>query len=78
MREPYVEGVATHDDPDHAPVPARVLVKRWIGARAGQVLSRVMPVRGADAVTLPEGNMGGIAIARCRPAPRGRRPCART
>lgn len=52
MRELHVEGVAIHDDPDHAPVPARAQVKRWIGARAGQVWSREMGKSGAPTQSL--------------------------
>ena len=37
MEESYIEGLATHDDPDHASAPVRVTAKRWTGARAGPV-----------------------------------------
>ena len=45
------------------------------GERAGQPLSRVSDyLRGADAVSVVEGNTGGHAIASVRPTPRGLRP----
>ena len=40
MRESYTEGVATHGGPDHALATRKGAAKRWIGVRAGQVLSR--------------------------------------
>ena len=51
MEELYIEGVAIHDDPDHALSLARVAAKRWLGARAGRVIEpRNHRVRGADVV----------------------------
>jgi hypothetical protein len=57
MEELYVEGVAPHDGPDHAPTAARASAKRWPGVRAGRAIEpRNQWFRGADAVVRPEGN----------------------
>lgn len=51
MQESYIEGLATHDDPDHASTPVRAAAKRWTGARAGRAIEpRNHRVRGADDV----------------------------
>ena len=51
MEELYIEGVATHDDPDHALALVRVTAKRCAGARAGRAIEpRNHSVRGADVV----------------------------
>jgi hypothetical protein len=51
MREPYVEGVATHDDPESYADAREGGGEALTGARAGRVLSRVITtLRGADAV----------------------------
>jgi len=38
MEELYIEGLANHDDPDHALSLVRVAAKRWLGARAGRAI----------------------------------------
>jgi len=51
MEELYIEGLANHDDPDHALSVVRVAAKRWLGARAGRAIEpRNHRVRGADVV----------------------------
>jgi len=50
MKESYVEGVATHDDPESCAGAREGTGEALTGARAGQVLSREMHFRGADAV----------------------------
>jgi hypothetical protein len=52
MKESYVEGLATHGDPESCAVGRKGGSEALTGARAGRVLSRVIPVvlRGADAV----------------------------
>jgi hypothetical protein len=51
MEESYIEGVANHDDPDHALSLVRVTAKRWTGARAGRAIEpRNHCIRGADDV----------------------------
>lgn len=51
MEELYIEGLANHDDPGHALSLARVMAKRWTGARAGRAIEpRNHRVRGADVV----------------------------
>src|SRR6266498_5902026 len=63
MEEPYIEGVATHGGPDHAPTSVRTSVKRWVGVRAGQLLSREINVIGVPTSSLrAEGNIVGSAM----------------
>ena len=51
MEESYIEGLATHGDPDHALALVRVTAKRWTGARAGRAIEpRNHCIRGADDV----------------------------
>ena len=58
MQEPYVEGVATHDDPESCSGAREDAVEALTGARAGRVSSRViMHIPSADTVTEVEGNM---------------------
>jgi hypothetical protein len=40
MREPHIEGVATHDDPESCVVDRKVHDEALTGACAGTVLSR--------------------------------------
>ena len=54
MKEPYVEGPATHDDPESCVGSREGAGEALTGARAGRALSRDKRVRGADAV-LPGG-----------------------
>ena len=51
MREPHIEGVATHDDPESCAVVREADGEALTGARAGTVLSReIRQLQGADAV----------------------------
>ena len=51
MKESYIEGLATHDDPYHALALVSVVTKRWTGARAGRAIEpRNHRIRGADDV----------------------------
>ena len=51
MREPYVEGVAIHGDPDHALAFRGGAAKRWTGVGVGGAIEqRNQAIRGADAV----------------------------
>ena len=51
MKEPHIEGVATHDDPESCADAREAGGEALTGARAGWVLSReIRTVRGADAV----------------------------
>jgi hypothetical protein len=51
MKEPYIKGLATHDDPESCAGIREEVGEALTGARAGRVLSHEMPfVRGADAV----------------------------
>ena len=75
MKVRYDEGVASHIDPEPCIVAREGGGEASAGARAGQPLSREMPlILGADAVSMAEGNTDARAIASARPARRGRRP----
>lgn len=50
MEESYVEGVATHDDPESCTDVREDGGEALTGARAGRVLSREMHFQDADAV----------------------------
>lgn len=50
MKESYIEGVATHDDPESCAPAREGMGEALTGARAGRVLSREMQFRDADAV----------------------------
>jgi hypothetical protein len=51
MKESYVEGLATHDDPESCVAAREGSCEALTGARAGRVLSRERNcLRGADAV----------------------------
>ena len=51
MKEPYVEGVAIHDDPESCAVTRESAGEALTGAPAGWVLSREkLELQGADAV----------------------------
>ena len=51
MREPHIEGVATHDDPESCVGAREGVGEALAGARTGTVLSREIRLcRGADAV----------------------------
>ena len=51
MKESYVEGLATHNDPESCGAARKGGVEAWTGERAGRVFSReISLLRGADAV----------------------------
>lgn len=51
MKESYVEGLATHNDPESCGAAREGGVEAWTGERAGRVFSRVRTLlRDADAV----------------------------
>jgi group II intron reverse transcriptase/maturase len=57
MKEPYVKGVANHDDPESCGGAREGTAEALTGARAGRVLSREnLTDQGADTVLLVEGN----------------------
>ena len=86
MEELYVEGVATHGGPESCVVVCEGGGEALTGARAGRAIEpRNVQFRGAHAVGMAEGNIGGGVIARRRRTPRGQRTractepsCART
>ena len=45
MKEPYIEGLATHDDPESCVEVREGIVEALTGARAGRVLSSVKPLQ---------------------------------
>jgi hypothetical protein len=79
MREPYIEGLATYDDPESCGDARESGAEALTGARMGRVLS---PVRKIDhGAPTPFRQAEGHAVrseyACSGPAPRGRRPLAR-
>lgn len=86
MKEPYIEGVATHDGPESCAVARKSTGEARTGVRAGRVLSREITHTGEPTSSQEmEGNMVGTDTARCPSSPRGLRPlacaessCART
>jgi hypothetical protein len=71
----YGEGVAIHTGPEPCANLREDVGEASAGERAGQPLSRERDSdRGADAVSLAEGNMGKRDIASARLTSRGLRP----
>lgn len=57
MKEPYIEGLATHDDPESCGGAREGAAEALTGAHAGRVLSRENEiVPGAEAVGAAEGD----------------------
>ena len=60
MRELYIEGLATHDDPESCAGDREGVGEALTGARAGWAIEpRNHRDRGADAVNRAEGNIAG-------------------
>jgi RNA-directed DNA polymerase len=79
MKEPYIEGVATHDDPESYAAVGNGVGEALTGARAGWVLSReISQSRTPRRLTFAEGHMRRSDSASTDAALRGRRPHART
>ncbi len=79
MKESYIEGVATHDDPESCVAARKDHSEALAGACAGTVLSReIKHFRVPTQLTNAEGNTGSAVIARRCTTLRGRRPVART
>lgn len=79
MREPYIEGLANHDDPESCVGTRKGGGDALTGARAGWLLSRVIKSSGTPTpLTEAEGNTTPSAIASSEADRRGRRPHART
>jgi len=86
MREPYIEGVANHDDPESCAGVREGTCEARIGARTGRVLSReITEFREPTSSQGAEGNTTRTVSARCGASLRGLRPlacaessCART
>jgi hypothetical protein len=78
MKEPYIEGVATRDDPESCAVVRKDAGEALTGAHAGRVLGREIKTSGRPTLlTEAEGNTLDSVNARHRVLPRGRRPRAR-
>jgi RNA-directed DNA polymerase len=79
MQESYIEGVASHDDPESCVGSREAAGEALTGARAGRVLSREIKDSGVPTLlTEAEGHTHDTAIARRHATPRGRSPLART
>lgn len=86
MEELHTEELATHGDPESCAQVRKGMGEALTGVCTGTVLSREIRYPGAPTLSYEaEGHTGEAAIARIRPAPRGRRPvacadpsCART
>ena len=77
MKEPHIEGLATHDDPESCACAREDVCEALTGARAGRVLSLESDKFGsADVVHVSGRQHGGTRYASVRPTPRGRRPLA--
>jgi hypothetical protein len=74
VRVPYSEDIASHAIPESCVAYREVRREALTGVRTGQPLSREsFKVRGADAVSVVEGNTMGCAIASTPLASRGLR-----
>ena len=77
MKEPYVEGVATHDGPESCVVVRKGGGEALTGVRAGEVLSREIIGFGVPTLLMQaEGHTAGGATASPLGTSRGRRPSA--
>ena len=78
MKEPHIEGVATHDDPESCVDDREAGGEALAGARMGSVLSRENRQSGAPTpLSEAEGNTHRTENARHGAALRGRWPGAR-
>ena len=78
MKEPHIEGVANHDDPESCAGAREDAGEALTGARTGRALSREISDFGAPTLSRhAEGITTGTALARDRSALRGQRPLAR-
>ena len=79
MKEPYIKGLATHDDPESGGGVREGAVEALTGAPAGRVSSREIRSSGKPTLSREaEGNTEAAANARLSAVPRGQRPRART
>lgn len=69
----YGEGVASHTGPESCATAREGWGEALTGECAGQPLSGENHLRGADVFRPAEGNMAGVANARCPSTPRRRR-----
>lgn len=85
MKEPHIEGVATHDGPESCVDARKGVGEALTGVRVGEVLSREIIPSGCRRGSGPEGNTPGAlsrASGRSRavqvPVHARYSPCART
>ena len=77
MKESYVEGLATHGDPESCVGIRKGAGEALTGAHVGEVLSREIKSIGVPTLLSgAEGNIAGGATASPLRTPRGRRPSA--
>lgn len=77
MKALYIEGVATHDDPESCVGVREGAGKALTGVHVGRAIEpRNDFIRGADVFSVAEGNTASSVIASCWWTPRGRRTCA--
>jgi len=78
MKEPHIEGVATHDDPESCTGAGNDAGEALTGALTGRVSSReISPTGKPTSSREAEGNTEAAANARLPTVPRGHRPLAR-
>ena len=78
MKEPYIEGVATHDDPESCAGSREGASEALTGVHTGRVLSREIISTGTlTPLTRAESHTSDVANARHGVVLRGRRPLAR-
>ena len=78
MKEPYIEGIATHDDPESCVDAGNGGGEALTGALTGRVSSREIRTTGMPTSSREtEGNTEAAVNARLPKVPRGHRPLAR-
>lgn len=76
MKEPYIEGLANHDDPESCVGIRKGVVEALTGERIGEVLSREINSGVPTFLCEGEGHIETDAMASPSRTPRGRRPSA--
>ena len=76
MKEPYIEGLANHDDPESCVGIRKDVGEALTGERIGEVLSREINSGVPTLLSEGEGHIETNALASSSRTPRGRRPSA--
>ena len=77
MKEPYIEGVATHDGPESCAGFREGVGEALTGVCIGWDIEPRNPMDGVPTSSIhAEGNIVRCVIAIAKLTPRGRRPCA--